>query len=77
MATIPTELKGVLESTPDTLHGAVRFSKTRVPVEVFLDTIASGWSLERTLKSFPTIPREAALTVLAWQNHNARQRIGI
>jgi len=77
VVTIPKELEGVLESTPDTLHGAVRFSKTRVPLEVFLDTVASGWSLDRTLKSFPTIPRDAALAVLAWQNRNARQTIGI
>lgn len=77
MVTVPSELKSVLESTPDTLHGAVRFAGTRVPVEVFLDTMAEGWSLDRTLKSFPTIPREGALVVLAWQNRQARRGIGL
>ncbi len=62
--TIPPELKDILESTPDTVSGATRFAGTRVMVEVFLDTIADGWSLDRTLESFPTIPRDGARKVL-------------
>lgn len=77
MKEIPDELKGVLVRSEDTLHGAVRFAGTRVPVEVFLDTIADGWSLERTLASFPTIPLEAAKAVLDWQNSLAQSTLGV
>jgi uncharacterized protein (DUF433 family) len=77
MKKIPPELAGVLESTDDTLSGAVRFAGTRVSVEVFLDTMASGWSLDQTLASFPTLDRQAALAVLEWQNDQARHLLGL
>lgn len=73
--TIPKALEGILVSTPDTLHGAVRFVDTRVPVDLFLNTIAAGWSLDRTLKSLPTIAREHALALMEWQNQNTQSHI--
>jgi len=77
MTKIPKVLYGILESTPDVLHGAVRFVGTRVQVEVFLDTIAGGWSVDRTLESLPTISRDQALAVLEWQNSRSKKAIGL
>jgi uncharacterized protein (DUF433 family) len=74
---IPKELEGVLESTEDTLHGVVRFAGTRVPLEVFLDTIADGTSLERFLQGFSPLTREQALAVLNWQRKQAKDTFGL
>lgn len=77
MVKIPDELKEVLESTPEVLHGAVRIKGTRVQVEVFLDTIAEGWSLDDTLRSFPSIDRGKAIALLDWQNRQSQKAIGL
>ena len=65
--TIPKELEGILVSTPDTLHGAVRFAGTRVFASQLFDYIFTGESLDTFLKDFEGVTREQAQAVLDWQ----------
>ena len=47
-------------SDPEVLSGTPVFAGTRVPVEVLIDYLKAGDSLERFLEGFPTVPREQA-----------------
>jgi len=69
MRSIPPELEGVLVSTPDTLHGAIRFSGTRVFAYQLFDYVLSGSSLDEFLDDFPGVSREQALKLLEWELH--------
>ncbi len=77
MQHIPEELKDVLVSTPDTVSGAIRFAGTRVMVEVFLDSVADGLSLDEILDHFPTVPRQGALLVLQYQSSLLKSQLGV
>ena len=69
MRSIPSELEGVLASTPDTLHGAIRFSGTRVFAYQLFDYVLSGSSLDEFLNDFPGVSREQATKLLTWELH--------
>jgi len=64
---IPTELEGVLVSTPDTLHGAVRFAGTRVFAYQLFDYLLTGSTLDQFLEDFEGVTREQAEAVMQWQ----------
>lgn len=64
---IPRELEKVLEATPDTLSGAVRFSGTRVLLQSLLDTLQEGGTVEEFLEGFPSVSRPQAEAVVQWQ----------
>lgn len=53
--TIPEQLQNVLESTPDTLHGAIRFRGTRVFAQSLFDDVIGGNSLAEFLEDFPDV----------------------
>ena len=42
------------------MSGALVFLGTRVPVDILIDYLKSGESLERFLEGFPTVNREQA-----------------
>jgi len=75
--TIPKELQEILEATPDTLSGAVRFRGTRVPVQALLDTLEDGDGIESFLEGWPGVSRESAAAVIHWQLNQARQVFGL
>jgi uncharacterized protein (DUF433 family) len=65
--TIPPELEGVLISTPDTLHGAVRFAGTRVFAYQLFDYLLTGRTLDQFLDDFEGVSRDHAKAVMQWQ----------
>ena len=67
MRSIPSELEGVLSSTPDTLHGAIRFTGTRVFAYQVFDYVLSGSSLNEFLNDFPGVSRRQATKLLEWE----------
>jgi len=64
---VPEELREVLVSTPDTLHGAIRFAGTRVFAYQLFDYVLTGETLDTFLEDFPTVRREQAEAVLKWE----------
>ena len=64
---IPSELEGILVSTPDTLHGAIRFAGTRVFAYQLFDYVLTGESLDTFLNDFPSVKREQVEAVLSWE----------
>ncbi len=65
--TIPPELEGILVSTPDTLHGAVRFAGTRVFAYQLFDYILTGRTLDQFMDDFEGVSREQAKAVMKWK----------
>ena len=58
--------KDRIVATPDTLVGKPRIKDTRISVEMIIGWLASGWSFEQILESYPNITREDILAALAF-----------
>jgi uncharacterized protein (DUF433 family) len=50
----------IVSRDPDVVSGALVFAGTRVPVEILIDYLKAGDSLDRFLKGFPTVTRTQA-----------------
>lgn len=50
----------VVSRDSDIVSGALVFSGTRVPVEILIDYLKSGESLDRFLDGYPTVKRGQA-----------------
>ncbi len=53
------------------MSGAPVFAGTRVPVAFLFDYLMKGSSLDEFLDCFPTVKREAALSILDHYKHEA------
>jgi len=56
--------KRVIHSDPEIMSGTPVFVGTRVPVYNLFDYLEAGDSLEKFLKSFPSVSREQAVAAL-------------
>ena len=54
----------VVSRNPRVMNGALVFTGTRVPVEVLIQHLAAGDSLEDFLEGFPSASREQAVAYL-------------
>lgn len=54
----------IVSSDPEVLGGTPVFFGTRVPVAVLFENLADGMTLDEILDAYPTVSREAALSVL-------------
>ncbi len=50
----------VVSRDPGIMNGALVFAGTRVPVEILIQHLIAGDSLETFLEDFPTVSREQA-----------------
>ena len=51
---------------PNILGGKASIRGTRISVELILGWLASGWTFENLLQSYPNITREGILAALAY-----------
>ena len=54
----------VVSRNPKVMNGVLVFAGTRVPVEVLIQHLAAGDSLDDFLDDFPTVTREQAVAYL-------------
>jgi uncharacterized protein (DUF433 family) len=54
----------VVSRNPEVMNGALVFKGTRVPVEILIQHLAAGDSLEYFLEGFPSVSREQAVAYL-------------
>jgi uncharacterized protein (DUF433 family) len=54
----------VVSRNPNVMNGALVFKGTRVPVEILVQHLAAGDSLDEFLDNFPTVTREQAVAYL-------------
>lgn len=55
----------IVSRDPEIMSGALVFHGTRVPVQVLLDHLEAGDSIDRFLDGFPTVRREQVMAFLA------------
>jgi uncharacterized protein (DUF433 family) len=51
-------------STPDTLHGTLRFNGTRIPIYIVLQLLGEEYSIEDIIALYPSITRQDILDTL-------------
>ena len=54
----------IVSRNPKLMNGALVFAGTRVPVEILLQHLSAGDSLDEFLDGFPTVSREQAVAYL-------------
>jgi len=54
----------IVSRDPDIVSGALVFAGTRVPVQILIDYLKAGETLDRFLEGFPTVSREQAEALL-------------
>ncbi|AHY48424.1 hypothetical protein RradSPS_3141 (plasmid) [Rubrobacter radiotolerans] len=58
------EATEIVSRDPEVMNGALVFAGTRVPVEVLVEYLAAGDSLDEFLEAIPTVSREQAVAYL-------------
>jgi len=58
------EKEEIVSRNPNVMSGALVFAGTRVPVEILIQHLAAGDSLDEFLDDFPTVTREQAIAFL-------------
>ena len=56
--------RGVIETSPEIMHGTPVFAGTRVPVRTLFDYLKGGDTLAEFLDDFPTVSQEQAVKAL-------------
>ena len=64
-----------ITSTPDILIGKPVIAGTRISVELILDCMASGWSVEQVVEAYPHITPEDVLAALAFAADVMRKKL--
>lgn len=59
----------IVSRSPDIVSGALVFAGTRVPVQILIDYLRAGETLDRFLEGFPTVSREQAEAFLEMALH--------
>jgi uncharacterized protein (DUF433 family) len=54
----------IVACDPEVINGALVFAGTRVPVEILIQHLTAGDSLDTFLEDFPTVSREQAVAYL-------------
>jgi len=54
----------IITVTPDVMSGTPVFAGTRVPVQMLLDYLKAGESIDDFLEGFPTVKREQVIAFL-------------
>ena len=67
------EWRDRIVSNPDILVGKPTIKGTRICVELILDRLADGWTMEDLLVSYPHIRREDVLAALSFASENFRR----
>ena len=57
-------LNAVVSADPEIMHGVPCFRGTRVPVQLLLDDLRSGYTIDQFLEGCPTVSREQVETYL-------------
>jgi uncharacterized protein (DUF433 family) len=54
----------IVSRDPEVMNGDLVFAGTRVPVEILIQHLAAGDSLDKFLDDFPTVSRQQAVAYL-------------
>ena len=63
--------KDIISHDPEVMNGALVFAGTRVPVEILVQHLAAGDTIDQFLEDFPTVQRDQAIAYLQMTLHEA------
>jgi uncharacterized protein (DUF433 family) len=61
-----TDWKDRITVDPDILVGKPIIKGTRISVELLMDRLADGWTMEQILEAYPRVTREDVLAAIAF-----------
>ncbi|PAP76798.1 DUF433 domain-containing protein [Rubrivirga marina] len=61
----------IVTRDPEVMNGALVFAGTRVPVEILIQHLAAGDSIDKFLDDFPSVSREQTVGYLEMTLHEA------
>jgi uncharacterized protein (DUF433 family) len=61
-----TDWKGHITVDPDILAGKPIIKGTRISVELIMDRLADGWTMEQILEAYPRVTRDGVLAAIAF-----------
>lgn len=64
-----------ITSNPKVLFGKPAIKDTRIPVELILDELAGGMSIDEILEEYPRLTREAIYAALAFAADTLRREV--
>ncbi len=64
-----------ITSNPNILFGKPAIKDTRIPVELILDELAGGTTIEELLEGYPRLTREAIYAALAFAADTLRREV--
>ena len=63
------KIRQIVSRDPSVMSGALVFAGTRVPVQILIDYLKAGETVERFLDGFPSVTREQAEAFLEQALH--------
>ncbi len=67
--------RNYIETKPEVLYGKPVIKNTRVPVDLLLEKLAQGESIEDLLKAYPRIKKEDISAALAFAAEMVRNEV--
>lgn len=64
-----------ITSNPNILFGKPAIKDTRIPVELVLDELAGGTSIEELLEEYPRLTRDSIYAALAFAAYTLRREV--
>jgi uncharacterized protein (DUF433 family) len=64
-----------ITSNPNILFGKPAIKDTRIPVELILDELAGGTTIEELISEYPRLTKEAIYTALAFAADTLRREV--
>jgi len=72
---IMQDYRQFITSNPNILFGKPAIKDTRIPVELILDELAGGTTIEELLEGYPRLTREAIYAALAFAADTLRREV--
>ena len=64
-----------IESDPKKLFGKPVFKGTRIPVDLLLEKLSEGESIEELLTAYPNLSRDSVLSALAFAAETVKNEV--
>lgn len=70
-----TDLISYIEATPEKLYGKPVVKNTRIAVDLILEKLASGDTIDELLEAYPLLTREAISACLLFAAHSIKNEV--
>ena len=64
-----------IESNPAILYGKPVIKHTRIPVDLLLEKMSNGETIEELLQAYPSLERESFFAILAFASESIKNEV--